>query len=103
VVADGPRGQSLSRVRRVLAWLRFRSVLVSSFGWKRFRTVRSRGADSPRVPGGQSACSPRTVRFSGFSSVGSVGFNELSEAQAGRSAVLVRTVRGTLADGPLGP
>jgi hypothetical protein len=32
-------------------------------------------ADSPRVPGGQSACSPRTVRFSGFATRGSVGFN----------------------------
>jgi hypothetical protein len=60
-------------------------------------------ADGPRVPGGQSACSPRTVRFSGFASGGSVGFNEQSAAQAGRSAVPVRTVHGTLADGPRGP
>jgi hypothetical protein len=59
-------------------------------------------ADSTRVPGGQSACFPRTVRFSGFASGGSVGFNRQSAAQAGRSAVPVRTVRGTLADGPLG-
>jgi hypothetical protein len=102
VVADGPHGQSSSRVHRVLARLRFRSVLVSSFGWKRFRTVRSSGADSPRVPGGQSTCSPRTVRFSGFVTGGSVGFNGQSEAQAGRSAVPVWTVRGTLADGPRG-
>jgi hypothetical protein len=60
-------------------------------------------ADGPRVPGGQSACSPRTVRFSGFATGGSVGFNGQSAAQAGRSAVPVRTVRGTLADGPRGP
>jgi hypothetical protein len=60
-------------------------------------------ADGPRVPGGQSACSPQTVRFSGFASGGSVGFNGQSAAQAGRSAVPVRTVRGTLADGPRGP
>jgi hypothetical protein len=59
-------------------------------------------SDSPRVPSGQSAFSPRTVRFSGFASGGSVGFNGQSAAQAGRSAVLVRTVRSTLADGPLG-
>jgi hypothetical protein len=96
VVADGPRRQCSSRVLRVLARLRFRSVLVSSFGWKRFRTVRSSGADSPRVPGGQSACSPRTVRFSGFATGGSVGFN-------GRSAALGRTVRGTGADSPRDP
>jgi hypothetical protein len=48
-------------VLRVLARLRFRSVLVSSFGWKWFRTVRSSGrtvrgclADSPRAPRGRS-------------------------------------------------
>jgi hypothetical protein len=102
VVTDGPCGQSLSRVRRVLSRLRFRSVLVSSFGWKRFRTVRSSGADSPRVPGVQSACSQRTVHFSGFATGGSICFNGQSEAQAGRSAVPLQTVRGTLADGPLG-
>jgi hypothetical protein len=66
------------------------------------RTIRRCRADSPRVPGGQSVCSPRTVRFSGFASGGSVGFNGQSAAQAGQSAVPVRTVRGTLADGPLG-
>jgi hypothetical protein len=48
-------------------------------------------ADGPRVPGGQSACSPRTVRFSRFASGGSVGFNGQSAALAGRSAVPVRT------------
>jgi hypothetical protein len=102
LVADGPRRACSSRVHRVLAQLRFRSVVFSSFGWAKFRTVRVCRADSPRVPGGQSACSPRTVRFSGFASGGSVGFNEQSAAQAGQSAVPVRTVRGILADGPLG-
>jgi hypothetical protein len=58
---DGPRVQCSSRVLRVLARLRFRFVLVSSFGWKWFRTVRSSGrtvrgclADSPRAPRGRS-------------------------------------------------
>jgi hypothetical protein len=101
-VADRLRGLCSSRVLRVLARLRFRSVLVLIFGWKRFRTVCSSGADSPRVPGGQSACSPRTVRFSGFSSRCSVGFNGQSAAQAGRSAVPVGTVRGTLVYSPRG-
>jgi hypothetical protein len=59
-------------------------------------------ADGPRVPSGQFACSPRTVRFSGLATGGSVGFNGQSAAQARRSAVPVRTVRGTLADGPRG-
>jgi hypothetical protein len=64
--------------------------------------VCSRGVESPRVPGGRSACSPRTVRFSGFASGGSVGFNGQSAAQIGRSDIPVRTVRGTLADSPRG-
>jgi hypothetical protein len=101
-VVDGPRLGCSSRVLRVLARLCFRSVSVSSFGWERFRTVRVCWADSPRVPGGQSACSPRTVRFSGSATRGLVGFNGQSAAQAGWSAVPVRTVRGTLADSPRG-
>jgi hypothetical protein len=54
VVADGPRGLCSSRVLRVLARFRFRSVVVLSFDWKRFRTVRSSGADSPRASRGRS-------------------------------------------------
>jgi hypothetical protein len=92
-----------SRVLRVLARLRLRSVVISSFSWVRFRTVRVYRADSPRVPGGQSPCSPRTVRFSGFATRGSVGFNGQFAAQAGRSAIPVRTVRGTQPDGPRDP
>jgi hypothetical protein len=92
-VADGPREQCSSRVLCVLSQLRFRSILVLSFGWTKFRTVRSRGADSPRVPGGRSACSPRTVPFSGFATGGSVCFN-------GQSTTQGRTVRGTGANSP---
>jgi hypothetical protein len=94
-LADGPRAPSSSRVLRVLARLCLRSVVISSFGWARFRTVRVYLVDSPRVPGRQSACSPRTVRFSGFATGGSVGFYRQSAAQAGRYAVPVRTVRRT--------
>jgi hypothetical protein len=74
-----------------------------SFGWARFRTARVCRADSPRVPGEQSVFSPRTVRFLGFATGGSVGFNGHSAAQDVRSAVPVRAVRGTLAEGPRGP
>jgi hypothetical protein len=102
LVADGPRHACSSRVLHVLAQLRFQSVVFSCFGWAKFQTVRVCRADSPRVPGGQSACFPRMVRLSGFASGGSIGFNGQSAAQAGRSAVPVRTVRGTLGDGPLG-
>jgi hypothetical protein len=90
------RAQCSSCVLRVLAHLRFRSVVALSFRWTRFRTVRVCRADSPRVPGGQSACSPQTVRFSGFATGGFVGFN-------GRSAALGQTVRGTGADSPRYP
>jgi hypothetical protein len=61
------------------------------------------GADGPRVSGGQSACSPRTVRGSQCATEGSVCFNGRSAAQAGQSAARVWTVRGTLSDGPRGP
>jgi hypothetical protein len=99
-LADGPRHSCLSRVLRVLARLCFRSIVVSSFGWARFRTVRVYRADSPQVPGGQSACSPRTVRYPRCISGGSVAFFGQSAAQAERSAARVRTVRDTLPDSP---
>jgi hypothetical protein len=64
-------------------------------------------SDGPRVPGGQSAGSPRTVHFSGFASGGSVGFNGQSAARpdgppylCGQSVVPWRTVRLARADSP---
>jgi hypothetical protein len=99
-LADGLRRACSSCVLRVLARLRFRSVVFSSFGWAKFRTVRVCRADSPRVPGGQSASSPRTVRYSQCVSGGSVTFFGQYAAQAGRSAARVRTVRDTLPDNP---
>jgi hypothetical protein len=101
--ADGPRRAYSSRVLRVLARLRFQSVVLSSFGWAKFRTVRVCRVDSPRVPGGQSACSPRMVRYTRCVSGGSVAFFGQSADQAGRSAARVRTVRDTLPDSPRGP
>jgi hypothetical protein len=101
-LADGPRCACSSRVLRLLARLRFRSVVFSSFGWTKFRTVRVCWADGPQVPGGQSACSPRTVRYSRCVSSGSGVFSGQSTAQAGRSAARVRTVRETLPDSPHG-
>jgi hypothetical protein len=101
--ADGPRGSCSSGVLRVLARLSFRSAVILSFGWMKFRTVRVCWADSPRVLGGQSACSPQTVRGSRCATGGSVCFNGRSAAQAGQSAARVRKVRGTLPDSPRGP
>jgi hypothetical protein len=80
VLADGPRRACLSGVLRVLSGLSFRSVVVLSFGWMKFGTVCVCLADDLRVPGGQSACSPRTVRYSRCISGGSGVF-------FGRSAV----------------
>jgi hypothetical protein len=100
--ADGPRRACSSRVLHVLARLCFRSVVVLSFGWVKFRTVRVCWADGPRVPGGQSACSPRTVRYSRCVSGGSGVFFGESTAQAERSTARVRTVRDTLSDSPRG-
>jgi hypothetical protein len=101
-LADGPRRACLSRVLRVLSRLRFRSAVFSSFGWTKFRTVRVCWADGPRVPGGQSVCSPRTVRYSRCISGGSGVFFGQSAAQAGRFAARVWTVRDTLPDSPRG-
>jgi hypothetical protein len=104
---DGPREQCSSGVLRVLARLLFRSVVAWSFGWTKFRTVRVCGADGPRVPGGQSACSPRTVRYSGASLLVLCDLTDGPRRRPdgprcwrGRSAVAGRTVREASADGP---
>jgi hypothetical protein len=99
-VADGPRGQCSSSVLRVLARLHFRSVVISSFGWARFRTVRVCRVDSPRVPTGQSACSPWTVRYSGSLLEVLFAFSDSSRLRAGQSAVWARTVRSSRTDSP---
>jgi hypothetical protein len=101
--ADGPRGACSSHVLHVLAHLLFRSVVALSFRWAKFRTVRVYRADGPRVPGGQSACSPRTVRYSGSSLVVQFAFSDGPRRRAGRSVVSVRTVRGSRSGGPRGP
>jgi hypothetical protein len=105
-----PRGRSARArqtvrahsVRRVLARLRFRSIVFLSFGWARFRTVRVYRVDSSRVPGGQSACSPWTVRYLGSLLEVLVAFLDGPRLKAGRSAARVRTVRDTLPDSPRG-
>jgi hypothetical protein len=101
--ADSPRCPCSSGVLRVLTLLLFRSVVALSFRWAKFRTVRVYRADGLRVPGGQSACSPRTVRYSGSSLDVLFAFSDGSRRRVGRSAVCVRTVRGRRPDGPCGP
>jgi hypothetical protein len=109
-LADGPRGpggRSACTVFFPCSSCSFSASLLIRFGFEFWLEVVSdspqQWVDGSRVLGGQSACFPRTVRFLGFATGGSVGFNGQSAAQAGRSAVPVRTVRGILADGPHGP
>jgi hypothetical protein len=105
--ADSPRRPCSSDVLRVLALLSFRSVVVLSFHWAKFWTVRVYRADGPRVPGGQSACSPRTVRYSGsvlevlFALTDGPRLRSDSPRQGcEQSAVPCRTVRTAIADSP---
>jgi hypothetical protein len=79
---DGPRGpggRSARTVFFVCSSCSCSASLSIHFGFEFWLEVVSDSpqqlADGPRVPGGQSACSPRTVRISGFATGGSVGFN----------------------------
>jgi hypothetical protein len=76
--------------------------MISSFGWAKFRTVRVCRGDSPRVSGGQSACSPRTVRYSGSLLEVLFSFSDSPRLRAGQFAVRVRTIRGSRPDSPCG-
>jgi hypothetical protein len=107
--ADGPRGVG-GRAARVLF------VGCSSCSCSPFVSIRrgfefslgkvsdspQQWADGPRVPGGQSACSPRTVRYSWSSLEVLCVLSDGPRRRAGQSAVLVRTVRGSRRDGPRG-
>jgi hypothetical protein len=59
-------------------------------------------ADGPRVPGGQSACSLRTVRYSGASLLVLCALSDGPRRRAGQSVGLARTVGGFRSDGPRG-
>jgi hypothetical protein len=95
ILADGLRRACSSGVLRVLARLSFRSVVVLSFGWTKFRTVRGCLADSPRAPRGRSV-------FRGASLVVLCVLSDSPRRRAGQSAVLVRTVCVSRPDGPRG-
>jgi hypothetical protein len=102
IKADGPRRTSSSGVLHVLARLSFRSVVILSFSWTKFRTVRSnrrtvRGcqADSPRAPRGRSI-------FLGLLLLVLCALSDGPRRRVGQSAVLARTVRGSRPDGQRG-
>jgi hypothetical protein len=90
------------RVLRVLARLRFRSVFGFELWLEMVSDSPQQWSDGPRVPSGQSACSPRTVLYSGSSLEVLVAFSDGLRYRAGQSAVWVRTVRGSRPDGPCG-
>jgi hypothetical protein len=102
VSADSPRGSCSSGVLRVLARLSFQSVMALSFRWEKVSDSPQQRADGPRVPGGQSACSPRTVRYSWSSLEVLCVLSDGPRRRAVQSAVLVRTVCGSRPDGPCG-
>jgi hypothetical protein len=71
----------------------FRVLVGSGFGQSAAAGGRS------GVPGGQSACSPRTVRYSGPSVEVLVAFSDGLRRRAGQFAVWVRTVHGSRPEG----
>jgi hypothetical protein len=94
-------------VLRVLARLRFRSVLVSSFGWKWFRTVRNSGrtvrgclADSLRAPRGRSVFRGSLLEVLLALTESPRPMLDGPSYQCGQSAVHWRTVRVARADSP---
>jgi hypothetical protein len=100
VTRDGPRGPGGRSASCVFVACSSCSCL-SLFSIRRgFKFWLGKVSNGPRVPGGQSACSPRTIRYSRCVSGGSVAFFGQSAAQARRSAARVRTVRDTLPDSP---
>jgi hypothetical protein len=109
-LADGPRGpggRSASTVFFARSSCSCSASLSIRFGFELWLEVVSdstqQRADGPRVLGGQSACSPRTVRYSGSSLEVLFAFSDSPRLRSGRSAVWVRTVRGSRTDGPRGP
>jgi hypothetical protein len=99
---DGPRGACSSRVLRVLARPHLSICPGFEFLLGEVSDSPQQQADGPRVPSGQSACSPRTVRYSGLSLEVLCAFLDGPRRRAGQSAVCMRTVRGSRPDGPRG-
>jgi hypothetical protein len=100
-LVDGPRRACSSCVLRVRARFCFRSVVVSSFGWARFQTVRVYRADSPRAPRGQFVIRGASLEvllpFSDSPRLRPDGPRQ----GCGQSAILYRTFRTAFPDSPL--
>jgi hypothetical protein len=102
-----PGGRSASTVFFACSSCSCSTSLSIRFGFGLWLEVVSdspqQRADGPRVPSGQSACSRRTVRYSGSSLDVLFAFSDSLQLRAGRSVMWVRTVRGSRPDGPRGP
>jgi hypothetical protein len=106
-LADGPRGpggRSANTVFFACSSCSCSASLSIRFGFELWLEVVSdslqQRADDPRVPGGQSSCSPRTVRYLGSSLEVLFAFSDGPWRRAGQSAAAGRTVRVARADGP---
>jgi hypothetical protein len=109
-LADGPRGpggRSACTVFFTCSSCSCSASLLIRFGFELWLEVvwdsPQQREDGPQVRGGQSACSPRTVRYSGSSLEVLFAFLDGPWCRAGRSVVCVRTVRGSRPDDPRGP
>jgi hypothetical protein len=107
VLVDGPRRTCSSGVLRVVARLSFRSVVILSFGWTKFWTVRSSGwtvrlylADSPRAPRGRSVLRDSLLVVLLVLTDSPRPRPDGPPYQCGQSAVHWRTVRVARADSP---
>jgi hypothetical protein len=106
-LANGPRGpggRSASTVVFACSSCSCSASLSIRFGFDLWLEVVSdspqQREDGPRVPGGQSACSPRTVRYSGLSLEVLFAFSDGPRCVCGQSAATGRTVRVARADSP---
>jgi hypothetical protein len=109
VPANGPRGAGERSARSVFfpcSSCSCSGSLSIRFVFKFWLEVVSdsprQRADGPRVPGGQSACSPWTVRYSGSSLEVLFVLLDGPRRRVGQSSVVVQTVRGSRPDGPRG-
>jgi hypothetical protein len=95
-----PGGRSVGTVFFACSLCSFSSSFLIHFGFEfwldEVSDVRSRGADIPRVPGGKSACSPRTVRVLPLD-------DPFFRVRHWRFCWLFQTVRGSGPDSPHGP
>jgi hypothetical protein len=96
VSADSPRRSNSSGCSSCSCFVSFRSGFALGFRCRRF-------ADGPSFSSGRSAWPLRKVHFLGLVLVDLFALTDGPRRRGGQSAVCVRTVRGSMPDGPRGP